>query len=159
MKRFFASATLAIALILAPNLAFAQHSEAHNLSSDIFGNKRILLVCSTGIVDPIERILPKMDWQGFAERDLVIVAEGSAGIEMLNADGSRSSLSDRSRAKIQQSMRCDRGIDFNLIGKDGGVKKQFSDVVWVENLYATIDAMPMRRFEMRQRQRQRQRQN
>lgn len=38
-----------------------------------------------------------------------------------------------------------------LVGKDGGVKLATSSAIRAESLYLTIDAMPMRRDEMRRR--------
>ena len=37
-----------------------------------------------------------------------------------------------------------------LVGKDGGEKLRSTEVVRLEKLYGTIDAMPMRRREMRE---------
>lgn len=95
-----------------------------------------------------------MDWQGFVERDLVIVTMRSGQVEILNADGTRDLAPSDTRAQIDQSNHCNRGTDFNLIGKDGGVKKRWSDAVLIEDLFAAIDAMPMRRYEMQQEKRQ-----
>jgi uncharacterized protein DUF4174 len=41
------------------------------------------------------------------------------------------------------------GFTVELLGKDGGVKARWSDVVGREELWARIDAMPMRRRELR----------
>ena len=151
MKLFCTYIGLVGALFLASNNAYAQQKPEHWLDYDVFGKARILLLCDTGIDDPIERILPAMDWQSFVERDLIIITIGSRGVEILNPDGTRVFPSSNSLTQIYQNKRCNRGIDFNLIGKDGGVKKRWSGVVWIDDLFATIDAMPMRRYEMRQR--------
>jgi hypothetical protein len=39
-----------------------------------------------------------------------------------------------------------------LLGKDGGVKARWEDLVGVEELWARIDAMPSRRRELRERE-------
>lgn len=137
-------------LLLTSDIAYSQRNPEHWIDHDIFGNTRILLVCNTGIDDPVERILPAMDWQGFVERDVVVVTTALGRVEILNPDGTRDFPSSNTLTQIHQRKNCKRGIDFNLIGKDGGVKRLWSDVVWTEDLYKTIDAMPMRRFEMRQ---------
>jgi hypothetical protein len=49
-------------------------------------------------------------------------------------------------------VRCDLNaptFEFTLIGKDGGKKLTRRDVVSAEELFAIIDAMPMRREEVR----------
>lgn len=43
-----------------------------------------------------------------------------------------------------------KGFLFVLVGKDGGVKLQSSRIVERKRLFAIIDAMPMRRSEMRE---------
>ena len=154
MKKIFAFIGLFGTLLLTSNSAYSQKTPEHWLDHDIFGKTRILLLCNSGIDDPVERILPEMDWEGFVERDLIIVTMGLGGVEILNADGTRNFPSARSLTQIHQGNNCKRGIDFNLIGKDGGVKKLWSGVVWSEDLFATIDAMPMRQYEMRQKERQ-----
>jgi hypothetical protein len=42
------------------------------------------------------------------------------------------------------------GFTVELLGKDGGVKARWGDVVGREELWARIDAMPMRRRELRE---------
>jgi hypothetical protein len=42
------------------------------------------------------------------------------------------------------------GFGVELVGKDGGVKARWGDVVGREELWARIDAMPMRRRELRE---------
>lgn len=149
MKKFYTSIGFVAALLLTFSVASSQKVPDHWLDHDIFGNKRILLVCNTGIDNPSKRVLPAMDWEGFAERDVVVVAMSRGGVKILNADGTRDFPSSDSLSQVHQRKKCDSGIDFNLIGKDGGVKKRWSDTVWTEDLFTTIDAMPMRRYEMR----------
>ena len=141
---------LVAALFLTSSNVYAKQVPEHWLDHDVFGKMRILLVCDSGVDDPLERMLPTMDWQGFDERDLVLVTIGPGSVEILNADRTRVFLSSDSLTQIHQKKRCNPGIDFNLIGKDGGVKRRWSDVVRIEDLFTTIDAMPMRRFEVRQ---------
>ena len=151
MRLFCTYISLVGALVLTSNNAYAKQVPEHWLDHDVFGKTRILLVCNSGIDEPLERMLPTMDWQGFEERDLIIVTMALGRVEIINAEGTRNFPSSNSLTRIHQSKKCNPEIDFNLIGKDGGVKRRWSDVVWIEDLFATIDAMPMRRYEMRQR--------
>ncbi len=83
----------------------------------------------------------------FIERDLLLVtllddANSYAGSRRLTRDEVI-----RARAEL--------GVDeaefaVYLIGKDGGVKLSASDVVPMDDVYALIDSMPMRRREMRE---------
>ncbi len=150
MKRVFALIGFMGTLVFTSSIANSERTPEHWLDNDVFGEKRILIVCNSGIDDPLERVFPKMDWQGFLERDIVIVIKGPRGVEILNSDGTRDFPSSNTLTQIHQRNKCPRGIDFNLMGKDGGIKKVWSGVVWTEDLFATIDAMPMRQFEMRQ---------
>lgn len=54
-------------------------------------------------------------------------------------------LNDRFREK-------NRDFEVILIGLDGGVKLRQTDVLSIEKLFSTIDAMPMRQREMRKNQ-------
>ena len=137
-------------LVFTSSIANSERTPEHWLDNDVFGEKRILIVCNSGIDDPLERMLPKMDWQGFLERDIVIVIMGPGSVEILNSDGTRDFPSSNTLTQIHQRNKCPRGIDFNLMGKDGGIKKVWSGVIWTEDLFVTVDAMPMRQFEMRQ---------
>jgi hypothetical protein len=73
--------------------------------------------------------------RGFGERDLAIV-EGVGGTVRADALRRRFGLDRGSFAAI-------------LVGKDGGEKLRSSSALPAERLFETIDAMPMRRDEMR----------
>jgi len=88
-----------------------------------------------------DNIIPKskalhtsIDWDGFEERDLVIVELGTDKTSRL--------------AKIA---RCDNKLEYVLIGKDQTQKRRWNLFPSNDELYSLIDAMPMRRYEMRQR--------
>lgn len=51
--------------------------------------------------------------------------------------------------KEMQKLRNKTGFEVILIGKDGGVKKRKAELMTTEELFGIIDAMPMRRSEMR----------
>jgi hypothetical protein len=69
---------------------------------------------------------------GLAERHIVVLSDVSA------PGGSQ----------LREALQID-GFEIVLIGKDGGVKLRSKTPLDVEKLYAVIDAMPMRRREMR----------
>ncbi|TXM92266.1 DUF4174 domain-containing protein [Methylobacterium sp. WL30] len=72
---------------------------------------------------------------GFGERDLVVVEAVGEG---------------ESAAAIRRQLRLPAdAFHAVLVGKDGGVKITASDPIPVLRLFSTIDAMPMRRDEMR----------
>ncbi|MDX2307855.1 MAG: DUF4174 domain-containing protein [Hyphomicrobium sp.] len=83
---------------------------------------------------------------GFAERDIVVVyivgdsvtAELGPGPEMTAA---------ALRIRLGVAAGTFRAV---LVGKDGGAKLSASKPILAKRLFATIDAMPMRREEMRQ---------
>jgi len=83
---------------------------------------------------------------GLRERDIVIfeVAGDSVTVDGRNAPNL---LADglRARYRLRPS---DAAV--LLVGKDGGVKLRETRALSVQTLFETIDAMPMRRQEMRQ---------
>ncbi len=67
---------------------------------------------------------------GLAERDMVVIVSNDAA--------------------LRRQVRAPDGFAVVLVGKDGGVKLRKSSPVAFADLAATVDAMPMRREEMRQ---------
>ena len=72
------------------------------------------------------------DKSGLVERDIVVLSDVSAP----------------GRSQFREALQID-GFEIFLIGIDGGVKLRSKTPISVEELYAVIDAMPMRRREMR----------
>ncbi len=83
---------------------------------------------------------------GLAERDMVVLAV--RGNEVQAVFGNAPGVDARS---IRTTIGSDDVEEFEavLIGKDGGVKQRWPQPVSVEELFAIIDAMPMRANEMR----------
>ena len=80
---------------------------------------------------------------GMRERDLVV-------LQLVGSTGS----DDRGRTLEAASVRRDLSLPADrfavvLIGKDGRVKLRSDDAIGTKDLFGTIDAMPMRRQEMR----------
>ena len=72
------------------------------------------------------------DKSGLVERDIVVLSDvGALG-----------------RSQLREVLQID-GFEIILIGKDGGVKLRSKTPISVEELHSLIDAMPMRRREMR----------
>lgn len=133
----------ALSLAAVPSVSLAQNS---NSVFSPLGTSRILASCDP---NPISLITPNMDWDGFAERDLVVVSVRNGDAYLINEVGQSSLISDKVMTKIGAALFCAKGADVLLIGKDRGPKRQWRDTVPIKELFETIDAMPMRQYEMR----------
>ncbi len=155
MNKFILIAlSLAASLIILPitQAKTPQTSSAmssFNLSSQKWKN-RVLLVFAPDANNAIyqqQMQLLNQRQQDLNERDLLVVRVlGTA------TSSSEQQVNSASSAKLRQ--RFDIGNnDFRiiLIGKDGTSKRQDSSVVQPETIFSQIDAMPMRRQEMRDR--------
>ena len=118
-----------------------------DLSEYQWKNRLILLFSpQTNNMYQQQHDLLRTDQPGLNERDLlvfsvigdrVVVETDSAGIERA--------------AKLREHYRVDEStFTFILIGKDGSEKMRSNTVVTRNELYSIIDAMPMRREEMRE---------
>ena len=136
MLSLLTSGVLALAGVLAMSSASADADPLARYR----GNARVLVVFAADEGDP--QLTRQKDLllgarHGVAERDLVVI----------EAIGS-SSEADRLRRKLGVPNSEFRAV---LIGKDGGAKLTDMAAIAPDRLFATIDAMPMRRQEMRQR--------
>lgn len=110
---------------------------------------RILLIYANnmGVQQAAEQIsLFEKEKEGFAERDLLfffLPENGKADHPFTPEEEERI----RSRFVLE-----DQAFLVILIGKDGGEKLRKEEILTNEALFATIDAMPMRRSEMRRKQ-------
>jgi hypothetical protein len=82
-----------------------------------------------------------------ADRDLVIFEILESDPSSMNSKylASEAALSLRKRYKVNQDE-----FAVLLVGKDGGIKLNRQNETRLEDIFALIDAMPMRREEMRQ---------
>ena len=85
------------------------------------------------------------DQEGIEERHLLVFVISEGGVEQLFSDAHFTSNNT-----IDEYNKSSDTLQFVLIGKDGGMKMSQSGVVPLKQLYAVIDAMPMRRSEIRQ---------
>lgn len=99
---------------------------------------RVLVLSAPGPDDPrlaAQRAILASGRPGIAERDLVVV-------EALGDGPEAAAL----RMRLGLPARSFRAV---LVGKDGGAKLTSEAPIPSQDLFATIDAMPMRRSEMR----------
>lgn len=99
---------------------------------------RVLVISAPNATDPsaqAQRGIAEAVAQGMGERDLVTV-------EAFGAHASAMAL----RRKLDIPGNAFRAV---LVGKDGGAKIVSAEPIPASTLFSTIDAMPMRRDEMR----------
>ena len=90
----------------------------------------------------------KKDPDGVMERDLIIFVIKQDQVLDLVHDRSTPLSAGKLREKY---LREGNRFQYVLIGKDGGIKLEKTEFVPNSYLYSVIDAMPMRRQEMRNR--------
>lgn len=123
--------------------------DAETLMPELIWEKRVLLVFAPGEQHAGSRaqfgLLEAVE-DGLLERDMSVIrafADGRVSIDGQSHD----------RAAASFYRRFDVGRDefrVVLVGKDGTVKLDQDRAVRSESLFALIDAMPMRRYEMLQ---------
>ena len=150
------SAVIAAALYGARAFAASSDIQRQKLITleNPLGTARILVACMT----KIEVASAQIDWEGFAERHLVII-EQREDISYIVTPPPEGQLAARPALSSPVKSTGDRSIEaiagcgdeagYVLIGKDQTRKKRWDDFPPQDELFAVIDAMPMRRFEMR----------
>lgn len=132
---------------LALNISAGTQVQGTTLSS-LRNQKRVLLVFANGDNREAEAQLTVAAGhaEGFRERDLVL-----AGIAGTNPAVPTVTLTPKEEARAGQRFHVRHGeFTVVLLGKDGGEKLRSHAAVSWESLQGTIDAMPMRKDEMRQ---------
>ena len=136
-----------VILMLASNTVYA--ADAAQLMPELIWEKRVLVVFSPAD-DHVEyrrqRDLFDAVEGGLRERDMTIV-EAFAD--------SRLAIDGKTQASAGRSFYDRFGVDRRefrvvLVGKDGSVKLERNHAVDSTDLFALIDSMPMRRYEMLQ---------
>lgn len=135
-----------------------------NFSPSPLGEQRVLVIClpesvtiESKLADPL---YASIDWHGFKERDLEILEfrkqTSHLVKEHLRAKPVPRALvthlwyyTAESHKKIGIIANCENKLEYVLIGKDGTQKRRWNLFPSNDELYSLIDAMPMRRFEMR----------
>ena len=127
------SAYLALALGIG-GVTAAQASPVDKLKA-LQGSSRPVVILSDSRDDPrVARQISALDHTRPAldDRNIKVLTEAQPG--------------SRLRKSLGVS---ERGFAVVLVGKDGGVKKVWRDLVDPKSIFTIIDAMPMRRQEMR----------
>ncbi|MEH2364395.1 DUF4174 domain-containing protein [Nostoc sp.] len=118
-----------------------------NLSSQKWQN-RVLLVFAPSVDNQSYQQQMQLLQQksGFQDRDLVLVQ-----VLATNESYANGQLIDQSSAaKLRNRFRVNKeNFRVILVGKDGGVKRQYTTPVRATTIFEQIDAMPMRQQEMR----------
>ena len=110
-------------------------------------SRRLLVLTAEGSEAAAQRSLVAAEQEGLEERDLTVFVVGA---EVEHVAGRRTTdLLPPATAFRQRFGLPDRGFQVVLIGKDGGVKLRRDEPLAPTDLWAVIDAMPMRMREMR----------
>lgn len=136
---------LLVILMLATNPA--QADDADRLMRDFAWEKRPLLVFAPdGRHEAYRRQVELLDavGSGLRERDMTVIE--AIGDDRVTVDGRVRATSATSFYR-RYAVGADR-FRVILVGKDGTVKLDSGEVVGSDELFALIDAMPMRRREM-----------
>lgn len=141
-------------------------SEAPDALEHASWKNRLLVTCerSLGVEDPIifgaQYDEAFKDWPGYIARDLILVWVDQNGItswtpiESTQPNKAATLLiggHDDDPTGLRGQVGCEKisETSISLIGKDGEVKKVWNNPVSNKDLFAIIDAMPMRQSEMR----------
>lgn len=168
-QTFLRSFTIIVALMSSATAAakpFDVEFGEQKLTESPLGNSRILVIClpdhATIESKQADPLYMSIDWSGFEERDLVIVEmrNYSAHVVKEHFKGiavprykipySGRYIAGTGSTGVGLASRCDNKLEYVLIGKDGTQKRRWDLFPSNSDLYTIIDAMPMRRFEMRQ---------
>ncbi len=141
---------MSLFIIFMLTLANSPERGVFDLESYTWKNRIVLLFSDSDSNPDLEMQVRELisDKEGLEERDLKIfkISHGESSIDLLSQDTLRIKHNLRSKYKVD-----DAGFYVVLIGKDGSVKYKDSSPVSREKLFAIIDAMPMRKAEMRNR--------
>jgi hypothetical protein len=141
---------MSLIIILLLTFLNSQMNEVFNLESYVWKN-RIVLVFTNGDTNTNYQAQVDMlvrDIRGIEERDMKIfkISHDNTAEDLLSKKTLRAKNNIREKYNLS-----DEGFRVLLIGKDGSVKYSDSNPVSKEKLFAIIDAMPMRKAEMRNR--------
>ncbi|TVQ06781.1 MAG: DUF4174 domain-containing protein [Bacteroidetes bacterium] len=119
---------------------------AQDLSKHKWENRLILLITDDENNSTFKSQIVEFrkDLTGLNERKLIIY-QVMPGEYKTGLNGETKIKSSRLYKDYKKS---DAGFEVVLLGLDGGVKLQQNELLSLEKLYATIDAMPMRRREI-----------
>ena len=124
---------------------------------DPLGTHRLLVLCLLENSNQTTDIYKSMDWENFVERDLYYIELRPDAAYTVKPDANLklSHIMHRSDKALRAEANCKNDFEFVLIGNDGTQKRRWAGLPSSQELFATIDAMPFRRFEMIQKARER----
>ena len=129
--------------VIADSLAEGPSLEAYRWQN------RLMLVFAPAEDDPRlarQIALSRAHADGLADRDLLLMEV--IGDKKMRIEGHAGSAADARALRDRHNVASDE-FAVILIGKDGGTKRREARPFEAEDLFETIDAMPMRRREMR----------
>lgn len=142
---------LAVALLAScqEGSGVVERDAAWSMESYVWANRPVVLFADDAGDAELVRQRGLLDARaaGLAERDMVLVEAVGGGVRVQGRGVAASAAALRERYGVAD----DAGFVFLLVGKDGGVKLRRGEAVDSEELFAVIDAMPMRRREMGER--------
>lgn len=138
------------------NMTEQDVSTAAGLARSWRRQSRVLLVWSDQETILVEQATRMGDeWAGWEERDLRLVLLSSRGAVEVDrfVDGGPVGPSFGPGVAAAVSDRFDLGavdvgLNVALVGKDGGVKERWTQMVSASTIFDLVDSMPMRRREM-----------
>ena len=143
-------------LCLAAQIMMPVSAKAQNVSwlDQFKWNNRLVVVFAPDRSDPVyfEQIVElSRDKAGMKERDIEFISvfeDGQVllGKDIVDPDVVRSS-------ELRNAFSVFSGFQVFLIGKDGSIKRRSSKPVTSQSLFSVIDAMPMRRYEIKKEER------
>ena len=160
MKTFIlCTLTMVMPVVISP-MAFGESPV--DRFGDPLGTYRLLVLCATDEDVPLQRqIYGKIDWIEFEDRDLLVVKANPKSVETVHGEYVLKTMAfgtkldfkrtPHSDLKVKDKAQCGEDFEIVLIGKDTGVKKRWDMFPPQEEIFNTIDAMPMRRYEMKTR--------
>ena len=151
-KNYMQKAIL-LALMMVPLLSIGSSRIAKAMSIDLSQFKwknRLLLIFAPNDNHPLFAALHESlsaQKPEVADRDLIVFEVLESGQSRMNMEHLEPQSTDflRKRFDVHQ-----RQFTVILVGKDGGVKLNRQDKIDLQDIFALIDAMPMRQEEMRQ---------
>ena len=122
---------------------------------DPLGTHRLLVLCLLENSDKLTQIYKSTDWENFVERDLYYIELRPDATYTVKPDASLNPMriTHRSDKALRAEANCKNDFELVLIGNDGTQKRRWAEWMSSQELFATIDAMPFRRFEMMQKSR------
>jgi len=134
------------------------HTSAAQQLNNLSWEKRILIVkCRK----PVNKFFSKQmdeikkDKEGIIERKLVLYAVQNEQVEFIDFDTStlKNLTLENFEASTKKLLKHQSAFEIILIGLDGTVKLRQDEYLALNDLYALIDGMPMRRAELRNKNR------